>query len=111
MTTVSMLQAERRRHDLGGGRGGDKVSFPDPATVPLGTDEEAAGAAPSPAPARARAAAIRPRDGMAVAVTDAAAHGDGNDRDGGTPLPFIVRVIVWLAALVVLGGLVVAWLR
>lgn len=31
------------RRDVDSGRTGDKVAAPDPATVPLGTDEEAAG--------------------------------------------------------------------
>jgi len=35
--------ADQLRHDIDRGRTGDKVSWPDPASVPLGTDEEAAG--------------------------------------------------------------------
>ncbi|HEX9321760.1 MAG TPA: hypothetical protein VF913_06515 [Xanthobacteraceae bacterium] len=34
---------DQLRHDIDRGRTGDKVSWPDPASVPLGTDEEAAG--------------------------------------------------------------------
>jgi hypothetical protein len=34
------------RNDIDAGRTGDKVDWPDPATVPLGTDEEAAGTPP-----------------------------------------------------------------
>jgi hypothetical protein len=34
---------EQLRHDIDCGRTCDKVAFPDPAAVPLGTDEEAAG--------------------------------------------------------------------
>ena len=36
------------KHDINRGRGGDKVDAIDPAAVPLGTDEEAAGTPPSP---------------------------------------------------------------
>jgi hypothetical protein len=43
------------RHAIDQGRGADKVAFPDPATVPLGTDEEAGGTPPSAAE-RAQAA-------------------------------------------------------
>ena len=35
--------ADQLRHDIDRGRTGDKVSWPDPASVPLGTDEGAAG--------------------------------------------------------------------
>jgi len=35
--------ADQLRRDIDRGRTGDKVSWPDPASAPLGTDEEAAG--------------------------------------------------------------------
>lgn len=38
-----MTTAERLRHDIDSGRTRDKVSGPDPAAAPLGTDAEAAG--------------------------------------------------------------------
>jgi hypothetical protein len=40
---------EQLRTDIDSGRTGDKVSAPDPAMAPLGTDDEAAGTPPSPA--------------------------------------------------------------
>jgi len=40
---------EQLRADINSGRTGDKVSAPDPAMAPLGTDDEAAGTPPSPA--------------------------------------------------------------
>jgi hypothetical protein len=43
-----MPTADRLRHDIDQGRGGDKVAFSDPAAAPLGTDDEAAGTPPSP---------------------------------------------------------------
>jgi hypothetical protein len=39
--------ADQLRADIDNGRTGDKVAARDPAAAPLGTDEEAAGAAPS----------------------------------------------------------------
>jgi hypothetical protein len=51
---------DRLRADIDRGRTGDKVAFSDPALAPLGTDEEAAGAAPSEAAiAQARAMETR----------------------------------------------------
>jgi hypothetical protein len=38
---------DRLRHDITRGKTEDKVSFPDPAVAPLGTDEEAAGTPPT----------------------------------------------------------------
>jgi hypothetical protein len=40
---------DQLRADIDSGRTGDKVSAPDPAMAPLGTDDEAAGTPPSPA--------------------------------------------------------------
>lgn len=40
-STISQL-----RYDIDSGRTGDKIDWPDPAAVPLGTDEEAAGTPP-----------------------------------------------------------------
>jgi hypothetical protein len=39
--------ADRLRHEIDSGHTGDKVSAPDPAAAPLGTDDEAAGAPPA----------------------------------------------------------------
>jgi hypothetical protein len=38
---------DRLRSDIDHGRTGDKVDFTDPATAPLGTDDEAAGSPPT----------------------------------------------------------------
>ncbi len=43
VTEPKRSTADQLRHDIDRGRTGDKVSWPDPASVPLGTDEEAAG--------------------------------------------------------------------
>jgi len=39
--------SDRLRQKIDRGETGDKVDFPDPAAAPLGTDDEAAGAAPA----------------------------------------------------------------
>ena len=43
-----MANVDQLRHDIDTGRTGDKVAAPDPAAVPLGTDDEAAGATIDP---------------------------------------------------------------
>ena len=43
-----MTTSARLKHDIDRGRGGDKVDVIDPAAVPLGTDDEAAGTPPTP---------------------------------------------------------------
>jgi hypothetical protein len=49
--------AEELRWAIDHGRAGDKVDYPDPAAAPLGTDDEAGGAAPSSAAVRQAMAA------------------------------------------------------
>lgn len=58
--------------DINSGRTGDKVAGFDPGASPLGTDDEAGGAALDPqliAETRARESAGRPQDGAANAAT------------------------------------------
>lgn len=111
MPDIATSRADRLREEIDRGRTGDKVPFPDPAAAPLGTDDEAAGTAPSPERvAHARAQEAHPAPGKAPAVTHEASRGYDDNRGGSSPLPFVTRVIVWLAIIVVLGGLVVAWL-
>jgi hypothetical protein len=43
-----MPTSDRLRHDIDRGHASDKVSFPDPAMAPLGTDDEAGGTPPTP---------------------------------------------------------------
>lgn len=54
---------EQLRAAIDSGRTGDKVAYPDPAAVPLGADDEAAGTPPSPAAVRSTLAneTSRPR--------------------------------------------------
>ena len=61
--------AEKLRRDIDRGRTGDKVAWPDPASAPLGTDEEAAGTPLTPD--RVEAARQAERRGRAVAQTQA----------------------------------------
>lgn len=46
---MGRITSDRLRSDIDGGRTGDKVSWPDPAAAPLGTDDEAAGHGPDAA--------------------------------------------------------------
>lgn len=61
--------SEELRRDIDSGRTGEKVASPDPATVPLGGDDEAAGRPPKPEDIarlrereRAKAPARRPKN-------------------------------------------------
>ncbi|GAB4064568.1 hypothetical protein KHC28_12380 [Ancylobacter sonchi] len=45
------------------------------------------------------------------AMTDKALHGRAARPGAEVPLPVAVRVLVWLAGLVIVAGLVVAWIR
>ncbi|WP_283180015.1 hypothetical protein [Gemmobacter sp. 24YEA27] len=42
------VTSAKLRDEIDHGQAGDKVSFPDPAAAPLGTDDEAAGHPPTP---------------------------------------------------------------
>ena len=44
----AVTNVDQLRHRIDRGRTGDKVSYPDPAAAPLGTDDEAAGTPPAP---------------------------------------------------------------
>lgn len=79
---------DQLRHDIDSGRTGDKVAFPDPAAVPLGADEEAAG---TPVSGQAAAAARRIETARPLAL----ARSD--------------RACAWMAtALVVIAAILIA---
>jgi hypothetical protein len=80
------------RHDIDSGRTGDKVAFPDPAAVPLGTDEEAAGT-----PVSAHAAAMA-RSAETSRHPTAMRH----NRPGAG---WVVTAALLVLAMVVVGGL------
>jgi hypothetical protein len=66
---------QRLRGEIDSGRTGDKVGYPDKATSPLGTDDEAGGAVvpPPPAPGRSRT----PATGATADAGDAGFDGGG----------------------------------
>jgi hypothetical protein len=78
---------EQLRDDIDHGRTGDKVDAPDPAAVPLGADEEAAGTPPGPAAVDAARSLELSRPGTSISprgpgaawllITFAAALGAG----------------------------------
>lgn len=87
---------EQLRADIDEGRTRDKVDHPDPATAPLGTDAEAAGAPPS----RQSVAADRER-----------AHANERPRDGQGPPPGGRPWLIWaIVAVVVIAGIALYWL-
>jgi hypothetical protein len=84
--------AERLRGDIDAGRTGDKVSWPDPAAAPLGTDEEAAGT-----PLHATMVET------ARAHETSRPHGDPHSKRSGVGLAW------WFGVFVVLAGALVGW--
>jgi hypothetical protein len=62
------------RHSTDFARAGDKVPFPDPATAPLGTDDEAAGRPPSREERRLAAAQQQPSPRTAAAAREKPDH-------------------------------------
>jgi hypothetical protein len=74
-----MPTADRLRHDIDQGRGGDKIPFPDPAAAPLGTDDEAAGTPPSRDEVEA---AWRTEMGAGVQTTPSMTDERGRDYSG-----------------------------
>jgi hypothetical protein len=69
---------EALRRDIDRGKAGSKVDHPDPAAAPLGTDDEAAGAAPT-------AAAVRVAHAQEVGASPARTEG-ARDRDAGASI-------------------------
>jgi hypothetical protein len=84
--------AERLRHDIDTGRTGDKVSWPDPAAAPLGTDEEAAGT-----PLHATLVET------ARAEETRRPHGDPHSKRSGVGFAW------WLGVFALLAGALVGW--
>ena len=60
--------AEQLRDNIDRGRTGDKVSWPDPAAAPLGTDDEAGAAAPPVAAPREPISRAETRRGLKAAA-------------------------------------------
>jgi len=64
---------DRLRADIDSGRTGDKIPAPDPASAPLGTDEEAAGTPPT----REAVASARRMETSGPSATPERRHGLG----------------------------------
>jgi|ADGO01.1.fsa_nt_gi hypothetical protein len=93
-STVAELKS-----DIDRGRTGDKVAADDPATVPLGTDDEAAGVSLSPELIQE----VRERELEAGAQARAASHRTSDSEGTG--------VVAWLLiAAFLLAGLAMVWL-
>lgn len=97
--TVEQL---RKKVDLGGT--GDKVSFPDPAAAPLGTDEEAAGTPPSTAAVDLAKLEERNPEGTSPGATDETSRDYSGDLVRHPHSGRIVAIIVF-----VLGALAAAF--
>ncbi len=93
-STVAELKS-----DIDRGRTGDKVAAEDPATVPLGTDDEAAGVTLSPEMIQE----VRARELEAGAQVRASNHSTSDSEGTGA--------IAWLLiAAFLLAGLAMVWL-
>ncbi|NGP18410.1 hypothetical protein [Devosia aurantiaca] len=55
------ISGEQLRADIDSGKTGEKVGYPDPATAPLGTDDEAGGARATAYPEEQREVKLTPR--------------------------------------------------
>ena len=94
-STVAELKS-----DIDRGRTGDKVAAEDPATVPLGTDDEAAGVTLSPEMIQE----VRARELEAGAQVRASNHSTSDSSEG-------TGAIAWLLiAAFLLAGLAMVWL-
>jgi hypothetical protein len=89
--------AAQLKDDIDRGRAGDKVGGFDPAAAPLGTDDEAGGAAPD-----IHSHQIRP--GASSAGANAAQPELAPDARG-APKPVMTPLVIGVGAAVVLGGL------
>ena len=100
--------ADRLRDGIDHGAGGDKVSFPDPAAAPLGTDDEAAGHPPTPEQLRqahTQELTTRPEDestGRARRSIGGLQGGLGGLRASGRALGILVVILVVLSILALL---------
>lgn len=100
--------ADRLRDGIDHGAGGDKVSFPDPAAAPLGTDDEAAGHPPTAEQLRQAGAhelTARPEDestGRARRSIGGLQGGIGGLRASGRALGILVAILIVLSILALL---------
>lgn len=97
--------ADQLRGSIDRGHTRDKVDHPDPAAAPLGTDDEAAGAAPSPA--RVRQAA---ETEIAVDAARGGSEPAAGDAKPAAPMGMWASLAI-LAAAVVLAAVILTLLR
>lgn len=98
----------RLRKEIDAGNSGDKVTFPDPAASPLGTDDEAAGTPPTAERVRLAAASEVRQSGVdSPAVSDERGRtisGEGPGLASANIRPVVIALLVVL----VLGALAFA---
>src|SRR3954447_21139475 len=92
MTSAAMTTTERLRADIDSGRTGEKVAASDPAAAPLGTDDEAAGAAPKP-------------DDVALARSREVKHASGQSDDNKIGSALLYTAILAIVLIVLTGVL------
>jgi len=94
---------EQLRRDIDSGRTGEKVAYPDPATVPLGGDDEAAGHPPP----REELQALREREARKAPPDRPKNARPGREQDGGLsliPLAIVTAVIAIVLILFAVFG-------
>ena len=96
------MTVEQLRNKVDLGKTGDKISFPDPAAAPLGTDEEAAGTPPSTAAVDLAKSEERSPEGTSPGATDETSRNYSGDLvrhpHSGRIVAMIALVISALAA-------------
>lgn len=101
--------SDRLRDGIDHGAAGDKVSFPDPAAAPLGTDDEAAGTPPTPEQIQMAAAhelAARPDDSSTGrerrSISGLQGTGGGQLQSSGRALGILVGILIVLSIIAIL---------
>ena len=90
---MAAQNTDQLREQIDRGKTGDKVDFADPAAVPLGTDDEAAGQRPIVDP-------IEPGPAHAETAIEAGTR----KRSAGGPVMALVVVVAAIAAIALLAG-------
>lgn len=101
-------RVEQLRKDIDSGRTGDKVAIGDPASVPLGADDEAAGVPPSPEMValarRMENTTSGEARGLAAGASNTITIGPvTRSRTGWVIIGFAVLVVVLVAAALYIG--------
>lgn len=99
-----MTHADRLRSDIDAGRTADKVAFPDPAAAPLGTDDEAAGAAPTVGRVEAADHSAAPAPAIASTPADERGRPYADPGTSFAGVSFTTAVVILLLAIVALAA-------